>query len=502
MPVTMTSSTEYHDAVAYARHTMTGRMLDWTNQPSVYKIYRHVPQRPLSWPKQLPHTGYFDCLHQAQRKQPFNRALDEETLAVLLASSGGISEVRPAQGGEIHLRVAPSAGALYPCELYIAVRNVAGIEPGLYHYFVAQHTLSKLRSGVFTAQAMGIEGRAENAAALVFVSTIFFRSAWKYDKRSYRYLNLDSGHVIEAMGAAADGLHVGCTQDWVFDDDAVHRFLGVDRTREACLAIMHLNAKTAHQEREESSVTVESSLSGLSKAAPQDDTPEAVWAIHALTSATGAVRKELAEPKVSGDASSDTNWRALDILDERQVDEKPLFETVMLRRSKRNFITETVRRETFSLLASCFAQPLSMANEEFVTSHIGIAMALQSIEGWQNGIYWLDTNRTHARQAAHGSFGPDIAKASLEQMWLSNAALLVGFFLRSGEIDRHLGPRGYRACMMACAEFGHRLYLGATSLGLGACGIGAFYDEEVARFYHAQSGERPAYIVAVGPIKK
>ncbi len=502
MPISFSHSAEYHEHVAYSRRTMSGRMLDWTNQPSVYKIYRQSPQIPLSWPRQLPQHGYFSCLNQAHRGTSLDAQLDEETLGIVLASSGGISETRPAQGGEIHLRVSPSAGALYPCELYIAVRDVKGLEPGLYHYFVAQHTLSKLRDGVFSAQAMGGDWSLEGVGALVFVSTIFFRSGWKYDKRCYRYLNLDCGHIVEALGVAADGLGLGMKQEWIFDDDAVNRFLGVDRTREACFSVIPLKAQAKRHAHEETSASVEQSLMGLSKSALLDETPEAVWAIHALTCAAADNQKAPCACRSEVADFARLEWRALPTLEQDPIPEKRLYETVMMRRSRRNFVSRVMDENVFVRVLSGFKPALSLSHEEDVLSHIRIGIAVQSIDAWENGIYWLNALRDQIALSTPGEYAHGIAAACLDQMWLANSSLLVAFFLREKEIDANLGPRGYRASMMACAAFAHRLYLGATALELGVCGIGAFYDDEVIEQYQVGAELKPAYVVGVGPIKR
>ena len=64
------------------------------------------------------------------------------------------------------------------------------------------------------------------------------------------------------------------------------------------------------------------------------------------------------------------------------------------------------------------------------------------------------------------------------------------------------GPRGYRQVMLAAGRLGQRLYLGATALGLGCCGIGAFYDREAIELFDMAEQASLLYLLAVGQVKK
>ena len=69
------------------------------------------------------------------------------------------------------------------------------------------------------------------------------------------------------------------------------------------------------------------------------------------------------------------------------------------------------------------------------------------------------------------------------------------------ELEHRWGARGYRYAMMTAGRLGERLYLVATSLGLGCCGIGAFYDGDAAELLGLNSDSRMLYLVSVGPVK-
>ena len=68
-------------------------------------------------------------------------------------------------------------------------------------------------------------------------------------------------------------------------------------------------------------------------------------------------------------------------------------------------------------------------------------------------------------------------------------------------IDRHLGARGYRYAMLNAGRAGQRIYLAATALGFGACGIGAIYDAEARRMLALNDESALLYLVGVGTTK-
>jgi len=69
------------------------------------------------------------------------------------------------------------------------------------------------------------------------------------------------------------------------------------------------------------------------------------------------------------------------------------------------------------------------------------------------------------------------------------------------QIDQYLGARGYRYAMLNAGRAGQRVYLAATALGYGACGIGALYDDEASKMLSLNDQSALLYLVAVGSTK-
>jgi nitroreductase len=94
-----------------------------------------------------------------------------------------------------------------------------------------------------------------------------------------------------------------------------------------------------------------------------------------------------------------------------------------------------------------------------------------------------------------------MAHICLDQTWLANAAVHFVFLTNLNTLDRVWGARGYRYAMMVAGRLGERLYLAAEAMGLGCCGIGAFYDFEAAECLGLNNESRLLYLVSVGVVK-
>jgi len=110
--------------------------------------------------------------------------------------------------------------------------------------------------------------------------------------------------------------------------------------------------------------------------------------------------------------------------------------------------------------------------------------------------------RISLRLVGTGDFIERMARACLDQEWLGSASLHFLFLTNLEILEKKWGPRGYRYAMTNSGRLGHRIYLGATALALGCCGIGAFYDREAAQLLGLNEESYLLYLVAAGQIKK
>jgi nitroreductase len=110
----------------------------------------------------------------------------------------------------------------------------------------------------------------------------------------------------------------------------------------------------------------------------------------------------------------------------------------------------------------------------------------------------LDTLKGSIGHVASGYFIDRMAYICLDQPWLVDASVHFLFLSNLSIIDRSWGARGYRYAMMTAGRMGERLYIAATAMGIGCCGIGAFYDRNAANLIGLNDDSKLLYLVAIG----
>lgn len=159
-------------------------------------------------------------------------ALDE--VSQLLWAAQGITE--KGRG----FRTAPSAGALYPLEIYLAAGDVTGLASGVYKYLPHEHQLMLVKSGDVREElsdaALGQAPVKDGAAVLVF-SAVYARTEVKYGERGVRYVHMEVGHAGQNVYLQAESLGLGTVMIGAFHDDEVKRVMQMEAAEEP-LAIM------------------------------------------------------------------------------------------------------------------------------------------------------------------------------------------------------------------------------------------------------------------------
>jgi len=131
------------------------------------------------------------------------------------------------QGGK---RTAPSAGALYPLELYIVASKVDGLKPAVYRYRPQTHELLHVGAGDKRSElATATLGQKwiEDAPCVIVVSAVYKRTEVKYGDRAPRYVHIEVGHAVENICLQAVALDLGTTMVGAFKDDEVKKVLGM-----------------------------------------------------------------------------------------------------------------------------------------------------------------------------------------------------------------------------------------------------------------------------------
>ena len=146
-----------------------------------------------------------EALKKRRSVREFRRgSLSLDDVAQLLWAAQGITN------RELY-RTAPSAGALYPLELYVVVGNVDRLQPGVYRYSPKRHELIRAgdrdRRSALAGAALD-QDWVRRAAAVLVITGIYKRSSVKYGQRAQRYTHIEVGHVAQNvyLQATARGL--------------------------------------------------------------------------------------------------------------------------------------------------------------------------------------------------------------------------------------------------------------------------------------------------------
>jgi len=226
---------EYQRLTKYDRDSMGRKTPQWEEQPPAYKNYPEAESVELPGPQTAGGAPLWEAIAGRRSFREFkSRPMDLQAVSQLLWAAQGIT----ARVFDFELRAAPSAGALYPVETYLASHRVQGLDAGLYHYDVREHALESLKKADLGDALMhaGLMQPVLSECAAAFIWTaIVKRSRWKYRQRCYRYIYLDAGHIAQNLVLAAEALSLGTCLIGALFDDEVNRLLGIDGVEETVL---------------------------------------------------------------------------------------------------------------------------------------------------------------------------------------------------------------------------------------------------------------------------
>jgi SagB-type dehydrogenase family enzyme len=230
----------YHRQSALGLRGLVSDLADWGRRPAPYLRVGDDEAVALPAMGAPPAMSVGQALEQRRSLREYaDRAMTAEELAWVIHAATGITS---AQG----YRAAPSAGALYPVEAYVAVNRVEGIDPGVYHVDVRAQALEPVRRGSAAGDLMvaGLgQGFLREAPVVLVLTGVFQRSRWKYRARHYRYVCWEGGHVAQNVYLAAEAAGLGACMVGAFLDGMVNDLVRVDGRNEAALGLVALGPR-------------------------------------------------------------------------------------------------------------------------------------------------------------------------------------------------------------------------------------------------------------------
>jgi SagB-type dehydrogenase family enzyme len=121
------------------------------------------------------------------------------------------------------------------------------------------------------------------------------------------------------------------------------------------------------------------------------------------------------------------------------------------------------------------------------------------VDGLDPGVYFLNVTGFSLEMKRKGDFSQQIARAALDQEMAQAAAVVFVWVAVISRSSQKYRQRAYRYIYLDCGHIGQNLYLAATAMGLGCCGIAAFFDDEVNNLVGVDGQEETAiYLATVG----
>ena len=496
----------YHQATKHTYQSVRAgaHFLDWANQPDPFRTYQGAPTILLPQsPDGFPVTGTFAAMAGLAGGARFPTGnpscsseptrLDARWLSRLLWHSMAVSAWKkvPGSGNRYSLRVNPSSGNLHPTETYCAVRGFADLDDGLYHYRADRHALELRLAGAQTqeiAEALQIPRAAESSPLIVGFTSIFWREAWKYRNRAYRYCCHDLGHAMMSVLLAARVLGLPGGAITHFADARLTRVLGLTGSDEAPMIFLVFPSNRVFERSQ-------AALGRLPPQIPNELSAEEVpyqllLEMHRATILPDPPLSSAlpANAMAAGDSATRfARWR-------EPAPDAPLATMVRRRRSALDFDTHTAhmeRGELEQLLdfatrdwpADCRfnfngGDVSAVAGSDFVTLYLYV----HRVRDCQPGVYRWNTAEGTLQQLHCGNVERIAAFLSLEQPLAGNSCFTVSMIADLAGAAQAFGNRGYRYVYFEAGAIGQRFYLGAEALGWNATGIGAFYDDDVHRY--------------------
>ncbi len=417
----------YHAQTVHSYFSVRNKshFMDWEHQPKQFKLYPEHFKR-IILDKQNPKHQFFYLI-------------------------GGLTAQKSYPGVTYALRTNPSAGALYPTEIYVQIRSVEGFEDGIYHLSPYESSLVLLQT---LDEEEGIEsylGMKKIDGFIFLFSALYYRSSWKYRERAFRYCLHDTGHMLGTLEASCIVHEKTYRIRYDIDKKALNSLFGFG-SEEFFLSCAIVGEET-------------------------NDTCKALAMQLPFVNGTGTFESNTLIEETYRDTCK-LSLQKQTTQSSFHLDQERFKQAIWRRRSIRDFTQKPLTKEEFTQVMDFINEPIPSDCDV----EIEIYAIVNRVEGMWQGVY------KEGICLQSGDFARKAGYLCLEQALGAHSG--VTFFLVGND------AQNYQAMVQKVGIIGHRLYLISEYLGFGCSGIGAYYDEEVAEFL--ASDGMVLYALAIG----
>ena len=495
----------YHERTKYDPDTLASKSqrLDWAKQPVPFKEYK---------------IGSDYDLKPYLQQQPESFANNPDAkwwqrLSQLLFHSYGLTAKMPSMGSAVYLRSAPSAGGLYPAEVYLLSRGTPLLPAGLYNYQCRTHSLMQYwEDDVWQAlqAACFWHPTLENTQLAIITTAVFYRSVWRYEDRAYRRIFLDTGHLlgnIELAGAITDyrpHLIGG------FVDEAVNDLLYIDPEQEGATVVIALaDVLDVKQNLPLGKTALPSTIHTSYPSIPDG---ELLRYFHFHTQIqSGISYQNLTTIKIENTLEDKYNFPFCDKLSTITTpihwggNLSELENTIYKRRSTRAYSGVNLSFDELKMLLDFTYQPqnyidqnLDNSPDYFDLSLIETFIAVSGVKGLDSGCYYYAPKAQELRQIRFKNFRRELHFLCLGQELGRDAGAVIFHTADLKTALAQYGDRVYRYLHLDAGHLGQRLNLAAIRLNIGVSGIGGFFDDQVNDVLGIPADEAVLYISTLG----
>ena len=529
----------YHERTKYEPATLAskGQSLDWSTQPSPYKDYKIG-------------TVYDLKPHLTEEIQPDRDGLLasrwRRLSRLLFCSYGLTARVPTVTGDAFYLRSAPSAGGLYPAEMYVISAGTPLLSAGIYNYQVRNHSLIHFwqDNDVWGGLQQACFGHPDlqNTRMAIAITAVFHRSAWRYQDRAYRRIFLDTGHLLGNIELASSVEDYQASLIGGFADEAVNELLFLDKEVESAIAIVPIldlqdeerigRGQESREPMLRSSNIFKGMMTALSSTTttsfPKLPDGQLLEYLHQSTQITEKPKiQDFGEQldnqeSVPKDSEQDSKQNLEQDSDKYNFpfctkvntatesihwgdDLEMLENTILQRRSTREYTGGNLELAELKAILDFTYQPQHYTDQGidgnpdyFDLSLIETFVAVTGVEGLEEGCYYYAPKSQELRQIRFKNFRDELHYLCLGQELGRDAGAVIFHTADLKKAVEKYGDRVYRYLHMDAGNLGQRLNLAAISLGVGVSGIAGFFDDLVNEVLGIPNDEAVLYITTLG----
>jgi nitroreductase len=378
--------------------------------------------------------------------------------------------------------------------------------PAVYHYAPDEHILevrAKFSSSIWDE----LSGNLTEGAILIGLTSIFWREAWKYGERAYRYCQHDIGHAIAAINIAASGLGWGVRLLMGIGSHQISTLLGLSRERDPESEHPEVILVVYPQERSCDACTLPAEEVSKFENFDWQGKPNRLSPLHRdwsiITEVAKATSRQVSQMEYYGTSGRGIQYRA--DISTTSSDGPTLRELVRGRRSAVAYDGSThIERDTFyKILQGTMPAPQRISFQPVPwTPLVHLLIFVHLVDGIEPGLYLLVRDTTqieNLRRAITSEFAwksvtnkPDnldfyllaagdarhlSRQISCHQDIAAYGCFSLGMIAHFEPVLRESGAWFYPFLFWECGMIGQMLYLEAESAGLRGTGIGCYFDD-------------------------